>query len=237
MRNNLFATILTRARQRPGAFPAAVGVLLALLCWGMPRPMTASAADEPRTMPANGDFEKADPADNTKPLGWDKPDGLGVQWTTGPRDTNGKDHGKAIRMDTSISEQRMVAQWRKAGLTQWDIPKPGANAVAETYGLSFYSVPLPVKAGQAYRITFDYQGASGGAKVWVRGWGNLNGELRRRYETIVNCRAPAGRWTTFSQVFHPTRSRPEVTEMRVMLYAYYPAGIYWFDNVKIELAE
>ena len=27
---------------------------------------------------------------------------------------------------------------------------------------------------------------------------------------------------------------PEVTEMKVMLYAYWPPGLYWFDNVTIE---
>jgi hypothetical protein len=37
-------------------------------------------------------------------------------------------------------------------------------------------------------------------------------------------------------VFSPTRVRPEVTEMRVMLYAYWPPGVYWFDNVRIEPA-
>ena len=32
----------------------------------------------------------------------------------------------------------------------------------------------------------------------------------------------------------PTKFRPEVTEMKVMLFAYHPPGVYWFDNVKIE---
>lgn len=183
---------------------------------------------------ANGDFEQADPAERTKPAGWDRPDGLGVQWTEAPADPGGAPHGKAIRMDTAVSEKAMVEQWRKTGLTQWDIPKPANSAVAETYGLSYYSAPMPVKPGQAYRVSFDFKGASGGAKVWVRGWGMFNGQKRRRWETIVNCHVKSNQWTHLSQVFQPTRNRPEVTEMRVMLYAYYPAGVYWFDNVKIE---
>jgi hypothetical protein len=170
----------------------------------------------------NGDFEQADPKDAGKPAGWDKPDGLGVQWI-----------GKAIRMDTRISERDMVAQWRKVGLT-WDIPNPAGNAIAETYGLSYYSDPMPVKSGQTYRVSFDYKGPSGGAKVWVRGWGMFQGEKRRRWETIVFCRTQGKDWTHLEQDFHPTKARPEVTEMKVMLYAYYPPGEYWFDNVKIE---
>ena len=111
-------------------------------------------------------------------------DGLGVQWTKAPDAA----HGKAIRMDTRISEQAMQAQWVKTGLTNmWNIPKPEKNAIAETYGLSLYSDAIPVKPGQAYRITFDYQGPDGGAKVWVRGWGMFQGEKRRRWETYVTC--------------------------------------------------
>jgi hypothetical protein len=180
---------------------------------------------------ANGDFETADAADPAKPAGWDRVDGLGVQWTQAPDAA----HGRAIRMDTRISERAMQAQWIKTGLTNiWNIPKPGENAIAETYGLSLYSTPMPVKPGQAYRITFDFKGPGGGAKVWVRGYGLFHGEKRRRWETYVNCTGDGSGWTTCSQIFHPTKFRPEVSEMKVMLFAYFPAGVYWFDNVRID---
>jgi hypothetical protein len=186
------------------------------------------------TLVVNGGFEKADAADKAKPAGWDRVDGLGVQWTQAP-DTA---HGKAIRMDTRVSEKAMQEQWIKTGLTNiWNIPKPDNNPIADTYGLSLYSDPIPVKPGQAYRITFDYKGADGGAKVWVRGWGVFQGEKRRRWETYVACHSKGDGWTTCSQVFHPTKFRPDVTEMRVMLFAYHPPGVYWFDNVRIEPAQ
>jgi hypothetical protein len=180
---------------------------------------------------ANGDFERADAANPQRPAAWGRPDGLGVQWT----DSGDARHGKAIRMDTRISEKGMMAQWQKTGLTnEWVIPKPADNAVAETYGLSLYSDGIPVKAGQPYRITFDFKGASDGAKVWVRGYGILGGQKRRRWETWVGCKGNETTWNSCSQVFFPTKFRPEVTEMKVMLYAFYPAGLYWFDNVRIE---
>jgi hypothetical protein len=189
---------------------------------------TAQAAED---LLPNGGFEKADPALAAKPAGWGRPDGLGVQWIAAPE----PGHGKAIRMDTRVSEQAMQAQWRRTGLTnEWNIPRPDAVPIATTYGLSLYSDPVPVRPGQAYRITFDFKGASGGAKVWVRGWGLFQGEKRRRWETWVKCSSTGEAWTTCSQVFHPTRARPDVTEMRVMLYAYHPPGVYWFDNVRIE---
>ena len=179
----------------------------------------------------NGNFEKVDATDPARPAGWDRVDGLGVQWTSSPGDS----HGRAIRMNTSLSEQTMQAQWVKTGLTNiWSIPKPERNSIAKTYGLSLYSAPMPVKLGQAYRITFDFKGPSGGAKVWVRGYGMFQGERRRRWETYVACHAKGDGWTTCSQIFHPTKFRPDVSEIKVMLFAYYPPGVYWFDNVLIE---
>jgi len=191
----------------------------------------ASAQPAASSLLPNGAFEQADAADGTKPAAWGKPDGLGVQWV----ETGDPAHGRAIRMDTRVSEQAMVAQWKQAGLTnEWNIPKPAGNAIAETYGLSLYSDPIPVQRAQPYRITFAFKGPSGGAKVWVRGWGLIQGKERRRWETWVACTSTSDRWTTCSQVFFPGKSRPEVTKMRVMLYAFYPAGIYWFDDLRIE---
>ena len=189
--------------------------------------LVASSASASTLLP-NGDFERADPKDARRPLGWDLPDGLGVQWVPA-------EHGKAIRMDTSISEIRMNEQWTKMRLTNtWFIPKADGNAIAETYGLSFYSDAVPVQTGQAYRVSFDYKGAADGGKLWVRCYGQQAGEQRRLYEKIVFCEKKGTGWVHYSEVFFPTKFRPAVTEMRVMLYAYYPAGVYWFDNVVIE---
>jgi hypothetical protein len=197
-----------------------IGALLgcAAACCGAPKPLVR-----------NGGFERPDPARGDRPLGWEQPDGLGVQWA----DTGDKDRGKAIRMDTRVSEKAMAAQWRSKGITEWNIPKPAGNAIAATYGLSLYSETMPVTSGRAYRVSFDFKGGGGG-KVWVRAYGEIRGKKRRRYEALANCSGTGGKWKRFSHVFHPTRVRPRVTEMKVMLYAFWPPGVYWFDNVLIE---
>ena len=186
---------------------------------------TASAAN----LVANGDFSQPDPMQSTAPLGWDLPDGLGVQWT------NASDgSGCAIRMDTRISETEMNASWTRAGLTNdWFIPHAAGNAIAETYGLSYYSASFAVASGVTYRVTCDVRGPAG-AKIWVRGYGTVHGKVTRRYETVLNCYGSGDAWRTCTQVFNPTKHRPDVTEMRVMLYAYYPVGVYWFRNVWVE---
>jgi hypothetical protein len=202
------------------------GIVLMSMMIGQP----TRAANSPVSLIRNGDFEISDKKIPTKPSSWFQPDGLGVQWTNDP---DSKAHGKCIRMDTSVSEKAMVTRWQQIGLTNfWDVPKPTGGAIAESYGLSYYSDAIQVKPSQAYRITFDFKG-KGGGKVWVRCYGLYEGEMRRRYEKIVMCEGSGNDWTTQSAVFHPTRERPQVSEMKVMLYAYYPPGLYWFDNIRI----
>jgi len=174
----------------------------------------------------NGDFEEGA---GGVPAAWDKPDGLGVVWAAAP-----EREGRAIRLDTSVSERAMQASWARSGLTnQWSIPKPAGNAIADTYGLSFYSTNVPCASGAAYRIACDTRGP-GPVKVWVRGYGPFRGRRVRRYEAVMNCASGADAWRTTTMEFNPTARRPEVDELRVMLYAWYPPGIYWFDRVRLE---
>ncbi|MHC4886714.1 MAG: carbohydrate binding domain-containing protein, partial [Planctomycetota bacterium] len=193
----------------------------------------SSAQEEATELVVNGGFETVDGNDARVPKGWKRPDGLGVKWADVPAGREGGGTGKAIVMDTSIPETVMEAQWRKVGLKQWHIPEAKKNAIADTYGLSLYSLDMEVKKGQAYRIAFDFMG-KGGAKVWVRGYGILRGKERRFYETYVNCRnGVPTKWTPFEQLFHPTRRTKRVTLIRIMLFAYHPPGKYWFDNLSI----
>ena len=194
--------------------------------------LTVLTAAAGTNLVANGSFAQPDPQRAKAPLGWDLPDGLGVQWTNAPVGA-----GLAIRLDTRVSEVAMNASWAQAGLTNdWFIPKAAGNAIAETYGLSYYSAPFAVASGVTYRVTCDVLGPAG-AKVWVRGYGVFRGKLTRRYESVMNCYGSGNAWRTCTQEFNPTQHRPEVTEIRVMLYAYYPAGVYWFRNVRVEAVE
>ncbi len=182
----------------------------------------------------NGDFEQGDPAHPDKALHWDAVDGLGVRWTDAPALPGVPPHGKAIRMDTSVSEIDMVASYQRAGLTQWVFPKPAGNAIAETYGLSLYSDAVPMVAGKNYRITFDYMSEKGTSGfILMRGYANVNGQKKRVYEKKIEC-GGQGTWKTFTDVAHPGRSPVPVEEFKVMLFAYYPAGVAWWDNVKVE---
>ncbi len=185
----------------------------------------------------NGDFEQPDPANPQKPAGWDAMDGLGVQWTNAPIRNGEPSHGKAIRMDTSLTEEAYVASCTKAGIMQWVFPHPKTNAIAETYGLSLYSAPVPVEAGKGYRVSFDYMSESGTeGKLWFRGYREDGDRLKRIYEGVLESKSK-GAWQRFSGIFYPTKHRSEVTKFRVMLFCYYPAGVVWFDNVSVETVD
>lgn len=197
--------------------------------------LIASAGTAADPLVVNGGFEQADPADARKPLGWDLPDGLGVQWLPAP----GQGHGKAIRLDTRPSEQAMVAQWKAMGITQWDVPSPAKNPIAETYGLSLYSIAFPCVKGQAYRVRWSFIGDPGGVKVWVRGYRAGDDSGRRTYEAVSNGGAHlAGASDQWRQVEHCFKPRDpfgkELGTLKVMLFAFYPARAYWFDDVSVE---
>jgi len=184
----------------------------------------------------NGDFEQADPADPSRPLGWERPDGLGVGGKAAPAGKDGKGRGNVISMDTATSEKRMMEHWAEVGIKDWNIPKANNDPVAATYGLSYYSQAFPIEAGKAYRVSVSFHGA--GAKIWVRGYGELTHgdvtEKRRLYEALSELSADGEGWTVTTHDFNPTKHTPKVTEMKVMLFAYWPPGVKWFDEVKVQ---
>ena len=182
----------------------------------------------------NGDFEQADPAHPDKPAHWDAMDGQGVQWADAPNVPGSPPHGKAIRMNTALTEVQMDASYTKAGLKQWIVPHPAGSTIAESYGLSLYSDAVPIVPGKTYRVSFDYMSEKRTAgKLWFRAYADVNGQKKRAYEGTVDCDSK-GAWKTFTGVFHPTKYRSNVTEFKIMLFAYYPAGVAWFDNIKLE---
>jgi hypothetical protein len=184
----------------------------------------------------NGDFSRPDATDANRPLGWARPDGLGVSWKEPPGAAPGDVHGKAIIMDTAVSEKRMMEHWAEVGITDWNIPKASGDPVAATYGLSYYSQAFPIEPGKAYRVSVAFHGA--GAKIWVRGYGLLTHgdvtESRRLYEAVAELTPCDHGWAITTHDFNPTKHTPKVTEMKVMLFGYWPPGVKWFQDIKVQ---
>lgn len=214
-----------------------------------PAPAAAEAAPPPAApanLVRNGGFEApAEGAPAPGPADWDPPDGLATFWEDDPDPA----HGKVIRMDTNVLEREAKAREREmqqaakekrapAPAAPKTAPGPGDTyaVIGATYGVSLYGAAIPVRPGQAYRLTVDFRGRNSkdfAPKVWVRGLADLGGRERRLYDFPLTCRAKDDAWKTFTGVFHPTAHTPKVTRMKVMLFAYWPAGEYVFDNVRI----
>lgn len=190
--------------------------------------LLAALAFSAEPLVLNGDFTKPRPDAAEQPLGWGTVDGLGVSW----RDVPGG--GKAIRMDTSVSERDMVARWKAMGSTEWDVPNPTKDPVGATYGLSLYSDAIAIAKDQAYAIEVRHRGPGGG-KIWVRGYTKKGETLKRVYEAQSEVGSRAD-WSKVAYAFHPTRHTPAVSEVKVMLYAYWPAAESWFDDVVLRRA-
>jgi len=218
-------------------------------------PTAAPSVPKPVNLVKNGGFEDGDKC----PTGWmirfprkditdlvdiHALDGLTLFW-----DTTHSTSGKCIRMDTDVNQKevhkRMFELIANPDAPHW--PKtptrpPKYDTAAGLEGVSFWSEPIPVEKGRIYRMSVDAMGTMSGIffpKMFVRGFGmakDAKGQVvpRKIYDTYLACRVPGeGRWAHFTQTLSPTDRTPDVTEIRVMLFAYWPPGEFFWDNVEI----
>jgi len=182
----------------------------------------------------NGGFE----AGGRFPDGWSGVDGLTVFWEKEP------DGNRLIRMDTDVYKAEFMKRkkelaadplsppWKKS-------PTSGRkyNTVAGTYGASLFSAPVPVERGAVYRLRVRFKGPSRGEdfvpKVFVKGYARVRGRYRKVYQAYKACRGTGGAWKRYERTFSPTAHTPFVEYVVVQLYAYWPPGEYFFDDVEV----
>ena len=193
------------------------------------------AALGPNIVP-NGDFEKG----AERPDGWMDVDNMVVFYVT---DDPG--HGKVMKFDTDVllGDYEAWKARRERGAPLSDAPAktpptdPGYDTVGGTTGAPYRSDFFPVDPSKAYRLTFEMKGPAG-AKVFVKGYAKVAGELREVGNAYKACRrkSPSGEWETFTRTFHPARWSPNrpIEALKVQLFAYWPRGTYYFDDVRIQ---
>jgi len=194
-----------------------------------------------KNLVANGNFE----ARGEQPRGWEKVNGL----TMFLRNEGGA-HGRVLHMDTDVYEaeySRWIQKF-KAGAPPAEAPKktpttgPKYNTVGGNYGVHNYSDPIPVTPGKTYRLEVDYRCRSGDfffPKLFFRGWADVAGDDRIVYDGYLSLRSMerTGQWKHNCRLF--TVPRPEeiggrrIKHVRLMIYAYWPPGDYYFDNVAL----
>jgi hypothetical protein len=169
-------------------------------------------------------------------------DGLTSFWVK-----EGPDGSWCLKYDTDVNLDEAKARWeevRKGG-TSPARPKsptksPFYDTVAGNDGVNLLGEEIPVKPGMAYDIEADLKTTGTTGYLFVRGYGEVRGERRVlfKYQRNLDESLPGfktGEWFHVKErnTFHPTRKTPLVRWIRVSLYAYWPPGNVWFDNVDV----
>jgi len=180
----------------------------------------------------NGNFDEG----KKTALHWELADGL----TSFYEKEEG--HGRIVKMDTQVERQQALA-WAKTFKAdpslhppkKKPISKKSYGTIGAVEGVMLDSELIDAKPGQNYKLTADFKG-EGKPFVWIKGF--LMHPTRKTlvdgYQTRLEPHsASKTKWQTFSIGFNPTKN-PRITKFKVRLYAYWPNGLYYFDNIRVE---
>ena len=110
--------------------------------------------------------------------------------------------------------------------------------VAEGPGIGFVSDMVEIDSGKRYEIKVDIKSYGPKANIFMEGFTLEEGKRERVYRATMLLEEFSGTWQTFSRMlpgksgYAKKRFKP-VKWMRVKLYAYYPEGEIFFDNVSL----
>lgn len=205
--------------------PAAAAALL--LC------LTACCAHAGENLIPNGTFDEGEGS----AAHWEQADGL----TSFYEQEEGR--GRIVKLDTLVDREQAL-EWAKAFKADPTLKPPAKKPIAPgsyasiggNEGVMLDSELIDCAPGQNYKLTADFKG-DGKPFVWIKGF--LVHPTRKvlvdGYQTRLEpSSASKTEWRTFSIGFNPTAKSPRIQKIKVRLYAYWPNGVYYFDNVRVE---
>ena len=179
------------------------------------KPLPPDAEDRWKTGPSlvRGDFETG----TSHPDGWEP---FGVDWQM--RQAHWESHpdgpGKCIVFRMS-------------------------KGVAGMEGVAYYTKFFDITPGATYRLQVHVKSLAPTVKIFVKyyAWlhtpGEPEGQWREVGRSPLNCKGPKGQWGVHRRDCHPkvylTRAKRTYTpkKCRIGLYAYWPAGVVYFDDL------
>ncbi len=120
------------------------------------------------------------------------------------------------------------------------------EATAGTTGVLYYSEPFPVEEGATYRFSCDWRSTGSAVKVFIKCYDEfkssyqdasgkaLTTQRREVYRSQQNLTGPPNTWNQQVEEFTPKHVQFHPRWGRVMLYAYWPAGVVEWDAVSVE---
>lgn len=128
---------------------------------------------------------------------------------------------------------------------------PYYDTVGGLHGVHYRSEYVRCKPGAIYRFSVDARNdGRGEPRVFIKGFFDQKMKTGKGVEVVRRnaYRAPmildpcGEEWCRYVRLFHPSRSqstlgkKPLATEfLQVQLYAYWPVGDYYFDNVRLDI--
>lgn len=167
---------------------------------------------------------------------WEKVDNLTSFWVME------KGRGRVLKLDSRVQRKQGLA-WQKKLKTNPDakapkaiIPKNQLASIGAYEGAVLDSDLIDVELGQTYTLSVDIKGKCG-MFVWIKGFmmHPRRKHLTDCYQTRLHAKgSDPKKWKTFSIDFTPTKRMPKTSKMKVRVYVYWPTGIAYFDNIRIE---
>ncbi|MBE3098146.1 MAG: hypothetical protein IMZ44_13600 [Planctomycetes bacterium] len=186
----------------------------------------------------NGGFETG----AKSPDNWQRIDGLTTFWPAEGQAAKGLKIVTDVYHDQWVEWQKKYKAGATAGQAPAAAPTSGAkyDTVAGIYGVAFDSDPIPVVPGKSYKISISYKGKSDDfffPKLFIRGWAKVAGEDRVVYDAYLALRcATAGKdWESNVRICEiPTDTPSPIQYVKLKIYAYWPPGTFYFDNVSMK---
>ena len=127
--------------------------------------------------------------------------------------------------------------------------------IGAAYGVRVWTAKgIKIKKGAWYLMACDIKGPAC-PKIFIKGYGvgdykelneklkwekstNMAGPVAVLYSTYLQTKSGVSKkkWTRVSKLFNPSRRSPRVDEIKLQIFAYWPRGVYSFDNFEIRLA-
>jgi hypothetical protein len=115
-------------------------------------------------------------------------------------------------------------------------------ATAGSYGLDFYSDWIDIEPGATYRFSCRYKTLGPTPKVFLKGYHAFEAQegfppqRRETYRRQVHPKGEKGQWNEVVADFVPlaTRADQMPTFLKVDLYAYWPKGVIYWDDIVLK---
>ena len=207
----------------------------------------------------NGSFEVG----RYWPLGWDPMDRLGTFWVQGG--SHGKrcirlytdlvDDQWVEWNETvlaAVDEATTLTKGKPQSLKKDPVPAPPPrkptsppyyDTVAGLHGIHYRSPMIKITLGAIYRVSVDASAdVEAAPKVFTKGFFRHRGLLRNAGRAPMALRGCGEKWKRYARTFGPSDWKSTLDDkpisaelLQVQLYAYWPVGNYYYDNVRLEI--